>query len=114
MFDKDADVSYYDILFKYAKLKAREVLEETDLSKEIKEHLNRLLDFNKPKNFKPNDRDNVLLIMDKSYQKTLFAFAENNIYNSETFTMFEFRTAIEMLKERNEKFKSDIDNLKQK
>lgn len=52
--------------------------------------------------------------MDKSYQKTLFAFSENNIQNSDKFSMFEFRTAIEMLKERNDKFKADMEKMKQK
>jgi hypothetical protein len=52
--------------------------------------------------------------MDKSYQKTLFALSENNIQNSHNFSMFEFRTAIEMLKERNDRMKEDLDKMKQK
>jgi len=89
-------------------------LEDSDLKEQIKVYLNKLLDYNKPKNFKPDDKENVLLIMDKSYQKTLFAFSENNIQNSEKFSMFEFRTAIEMLKERNDKFKADMEKMKQR
>lgn len=101
-------------MLRYTKLQAREVIEDIDLKKELSVYLNKLLDYNKPKNFKPDSKENVLLIMDKSYHKTLFAFSENNIYNSEKFSMFEFRTAIEMLKERNEKFKADMDKMKQK
>lgn len=108
------DTSYYDNLLRYSKLIARETLEDINLDIEKKEYLNKLLDYNRPKNFKPDDKENVLLIMGKSYQKTLFAFAENNIQGSDRFTMFEFRTAIEMLKERNEKFKADIEKMKQK
>lgn len=89
-------------------------MEGIDLSKEKKEYLNRLLDYNKPKNFKPDDKENVLLMMDKAYHKTLFSFAENSIHNADRFTMFEFRTAIELLKERNEKFKADMEKMKQK
>lgn len=101
------------MLLRYSRLIAREILEGEDLKDHIKTLLNLLLDYNKPKNFKPDDKENVLLMMDKSYQKTIFSFSENNIYNSENFSMFEFRTAIELLKERNEKFKADMDKMKQ-
>lgn len=75
---------------------------------------NKLLDHNKPKNFTQGHKENVLMLMDKAYIKTLFALSENNIENAGKFSMFEFRTAIEMLKERSARMQEDIDKMKHK
>jgi len=93
---------------------SEETLTGEDKAEAIRVAYNKLLDYNKPKNFIQGHKENILTVMDKAHTKTLFALSENNLENPGKFSMFEFRTAIEMLKERNDRMKEDIDKMKQK
>lgn len=93
---------------------SEETLTGEDKAEAIRVAYNKLLDYNKPKNFIQGHKENILTVMDKAHTKTLFALSENNLEKPGKFSMFEFRTAIEMLKERNDRMKEDIDKMKQK
>jgi hypothetical protein len=97
---------------RFAKLQIAESLGDDITKERLNAAYNIILDFNKPRSF--TGKENILITMDKNFTKTLYAFGENGIHNAHNFSIFEYRTAIELLKERNDKFKEQSDKMKQK
>ena len=91
----------YDLMLKRTKLVLYGIIDNTDNKEEIKDITEELITYTKPKDF--TSENGIELAADKQFERICVMLSESLHTNPKTYTVMEFYTAFDYLKEKSKR-----------